>query len=94
MASSGIAAVLLPDGRTAHSQFRIPLTVDDHTTCDIKVQSKLAQLLRNTGLIIWDEVPMTNRKIFEAVDRSLRDVTDKDIILFGGIPFILGGDFA
>src|SRR5271170_4437198 len=94
VASSGIAAVLLPNGRTAHSQFRIPLAVDETTVCDIKVQSRLEDLIRGVGLVIWDEVPMTNRKVFEAVDRTLRDITGKDDYLFGGIPFVLGGDFA
>lgn len=37
VASSGIAAALLPNGQTAHSQFRIPLAVDKTTVCDIKV---------------------------------------------------------
>jgi hypothetical protein len=94
VASSGIAAVLLPDGRTAHSQFRIPLNVDDNSVCDIKLQSKLARLLTKVGLVIWDEVPMTNRRVFEAVDRTLRDITKEEDMLFGGIPFVLGGDFA
>jgi hypothetical protein len=94
VASSGIAALLLPNGRTAHSQFRIPLDIQEHSVCDIKVQSQLAEQLRQANLIVWDEVPMTNRHVFEAVDRTLRDVTKNEESLFGGIPFVLGGDFA
>ena len=94
VASSGIAAVLLPNGRTAHSQFCIPLNIDESTVCNIKVQSKLATLLRRVGLVIWDEVPMTHWYIFEAVNRTLQDITQKEGFLFGGIPFVLGGDFA
>jgi DNA replication protein DnaC len=45
VASSGIAALLLPNRRTAHSQFNILLQVDENTTCNIKIQSKLATLL-------------------------------------------------
>jgi len=33
-------------------------------------------MIRQTGLIIWDEVTMQNRFIVEAVDRSLRDFLD------------------
>ena len=33
VASSGIASLLLPKGRTAHSRFSIPLQVDEITTC-------------------------------------------------------------
>ncbi|CAN1812469.1 ATP-dependent DNA helicase PIF1 [Linum perenne] len=36
VASSGIAATLLPDGVTAHSRFKIPLEVDNLSTCMVK----------------------------------------------------------
>ena len=34
--SSGIAALLLPGGRTAHSRFKIPLIITEDSVCDIK----------------------------------------------------------
>lgn len=37
VASSGIAAVLMPGGRTAHSRFKIPLDVDEHSSCGVKM---------------------------------------------------------
>ncbi|XP_070013913.1 uncharacterized protein [Nicotiana sylvestris] len=36
VASSGIASLLLPGGRTAHSRFVIPLNVTEDSTCNIK----------------------------------------------------------
>ena len=36
VASSGVASLLLPNGRTAHSRFRIPIDIDELSTCDIK----------------------------------------------------------
>jgi hypothetical protein len=69
------------------------LAVDETTVCNIKVQSKLANLLQGVRLVIWDKVPMTNRKLFEAVDHTLWDITGKEDHLFGGILFVLGGDF-
>jgi hypothetical protein len=98
VASSGIASLLLPNGRTAHSRFKIPLTVNDHTICPIKKGTHLANLLEKTELIIWDEAPMCNKHCFESLDKSLRDIlshsdstqTDKP---FGGKPILLGGDF-
>jgi len=36
VASSGVASLLLPNGRTAHSRFRIPIDVDELSICDIK----------------------------------------------------------
>ncbi|XP_010484906.1 PREDICTED: ATP-dependent DNA helicase PIF1-like [Camelina sativa] len=98
VASSGIAALLLPEDRTAHSRFKIPITLHEHSMCEIKKGSMLAELIRKTDLIIWDEAPMTHRFAFEAVDRSMRDLLAEDDPkamhkLFGGKTILLGGDF-
>ncbi|KZP16117.1 hypothetical protein FIBSPDRAFT_749219, partial [Athelia psychrophila] len=53
VASSGIAALLLRGGRTAHSMFKIPvegLTEESH--CSIPKEGMVAGLLRMTRLII------------------------------------------
>ncbi|GJY96377.1 DNA helicase [Tanacetum coccineum] len=93
VASSGIASLLLPSGRTAHSRFQIPVNLHDECTCNIKKNSQLADLLRQTSLIIWDEAPMNDRRCFEALDRCLKDVLDNPNTLFGGKSIMLGGDF-
>ncbi|GJY66481.1 DNA helicase, partial [Tanacetum coccineum] len=93
VASSGIASLLLPAGRTAHSRFQIPLNLQDESTCNIKKNSQLADLLRHTNLIIWDEAPMNDRRCFEALDRCLKDILDSPDVLFGGRSIMLGGDF-
>ncbi|GMF18232.1 unnamed protein product [Phytophthora fragariaefolia] len=59
-------------GRTAHSNFKIPLKLDEKSVCSIHKQSKLKKLFQEANLIIWDEAPMTHRHAFEAVDRSSR----------------------
>jgi hypothetical protein len=97
VASSGVASLLLPSGCTAHSRFRIPIDIDELSICDIKQGTKLAELLTETDLIIWDEALMTNRQCFEALDRSLRDIlsendTKASYIPFGGKVVVLGGD--
>ncbi|KAK9714657.1 hypothetical protein RND81_06G110100 [Saponaria officinalis] len=99
VASSGIAAILLPGGRTAHSRFGIPINVTENSTCPgIKPNTELTELLIRTKIIIWDEAPMMHRFCFEALDRSLRDVmrfsADGDCNLpFGGKVVVFGGDF-
>lgn len=98
VASSGIAATLLPGGRTAHSRFKIPLKLDEESSCSIPHNSDIAKLIKQTRLIIWDEAPMQNRFTFECLDRSLRDIMksvspDRYYKLFGGITVLLGGDF-
>jgi hypothetical protein len=44
VASSGVASLLLPNGRTAHSRFRIPIDVDELSMCNIKRGTNLAKL--------------------------------------------------
>lgn len=58
VASSGIAALLLQDGQTAHSCFKIPIDVHEESVCNIKKSTIQADLLKETDLIIWDEAPM------------------------------------
>ncbi|RCV38049.1 hypothetical protein SETIT_8G110800v2 [Setaria italica] len=36
VASSGVAALLLPRGRTTHSRFKIPVVIDESSVCEIK----------------------------------------------------------
>lgn len=52
-ASSGIAALLLANGRTAHSRFKIPLVLSSNSTCNIKVNSPLGEIMKLASLIIW-----------------------------------------
>lgn len=98
VASSGVAALLLPGGRTAYSQFKLPLTLSDVSMCNIPRCSMVASLIVKSDLIIWDEAPMAHRQAFETPDRSLRDLlapadptaADRP---FGGKTVLLGGDF-
>ncbi|KAI9383363.1 hypothetical protein POPTR_013G071501v4 [Populus trichocarpa] len=98
VASSGIASLLLLRGRTSHSRFKIPLEVNENSTCEIKHNTHLSRLLEMTSLIVWDEAPMNNRFYFEALDRSLQDILKtldgrRLNNPFGGKSILLGGDF-
>ena len=94
VATSGIAASLLDGGVTAHSIFRIPINVDADSTCNIDTQSELAELIRKTDLIIWDEAVMASKHVYMAVDRTFRDIIkfNKDKA-FANKVLLLGGDF-
>ncbi|CAN1187170.1 ATP-dependent DNA helicase PIF1 [Linum perenne] len=76
VASSGIAATLLPDASTAHSRFKIPIEVHHTSTCMVKKGTELAEIIKATSLIVWDEAPMIHRLSFEAVDRTICDIMD------------------
>ncbi|GJS17525.1 DNA helicase [Tanacetum coccineum] len=91
--SSGIASLLLPSGRIAHSRFKLPLELTEEFLCRITKNTQLGKLLAHTDLIIWDEAPMNDRRYFEALDRSLRDIVNTPSSLFGGKLILLGGYF-
>jgi hypothetical protein len=93
VASSGIAALLLRGGRTAHSMFKIPISLNEESTCPIPKEGRLASLIRATRLIIWDEITMQHRHAAEAVDRTCKDILGVHDRSFGGITVVFGGDF-
>jgi hypothetical protein len=99
MASSGIAALLLEGGCTAHSRFKIPVaSLCGSSTCYVPLNSPQAALIRAARLIVWDEAPMAHKHVFEAVNRTLQHVMGvvdpalKDM-LFRGKVVVMGGDF-
>ncbi|KAL5543450.1 hypothetical protein UlMin_007234 [Ulmus minor] len=91
-ASSGVAAAIMPGGRTAHSRFKLPLDIEEKATCSVSKQSGLAKLLQTTKLIIWDKAPMINKRAIEAVDIMLQDINESNLP-FGGKIIIFGRDF-
>ncbi|CAI9266057.1 unnamed protein product [Lactuca saligna] len=91
-ATSGIAASLLPGGRTAHSRYKIPLDLIDRSICRISKECSLGILIKTCQLIIWDEATMAKRSALEALDDLLQDLMDSTEI-FGGKVVVLGGDF-
>ncbi|XP_071901098.1 uncharacterized protein [Coffea arabica] len=91
-ASCGVAAAILPGGRTAHSRFKIPLDMNPNKMCKVSKQSSLAKLLQRAKLIIWDEAPMAHKAGIEGVDKLFRDLMDSSEI-FGSKVIVFGGDF-
>ncbi|XP_016192478.1 uncharacterized protein LOC107633354 [Arachis ipaensis] len=96
--SSGIASLLVSNGRTTHSRFKIPLNITKDSVCNIKPDSPQTMLLLKAKLIIWDEALMVSRYCYEALDKCLGDIMrfsltyNKDLP-FGGKVVVLGGDF-
>ncbi|XP_028556791.1 ATP-dependent DNA helicase PIF1-like [Dendrobium catenatum] len=91
-ATSGVAASILPGGRTTHSRFKIPINSTEITLCAITKQSGLAQLLKKTSIILWDEAPMVKRTAIETLDRTMKDIMNSSIS-FGGKVIVFRGDF-
>ncbi|PIC23968.1 hypothetical protein B9Z55_017477 [Caenorhabditis nigoni] len=87
----GIAASLLPHGRTVASFFHLNIK-DGCKTSTIHLQSAEAKQLAELDVVFWDEAPMSPKSSLETVDQLFRDVTKIDKP-FGGKVIILGGDF-
>ncbi|CAN1254543.1 ATP-dependent DNA helicase PIF1 [Linum perenne] len=81
VASSGIAATLLPDASTAHSRFKIPIEVHHTSTCMVKKGTQLAEVIKAATLIVC---------ICDIMDVPLSGPGYKP---FGGKSVLLGGDF-
>ena len=94
VASTGIAALQLPGGWTAHSMFNLPLdeNVVPGAVCKIRSESQRAELIRNCDLIIWDELPMSHKYCVEALNTTLQDLLNNDS-LFGGKTILFSGDW-
>lgn len=71
VATSGVAASILPGGRTAHSRFKIPLDFSRNKTCQLSKQSSMARLIIQCKLFLWDEASMAKRDGIEAFDELL-----------------------
>lgn len=63
VAWTGIAAILLPGGRTCYSAFSLPNDFEEIGIPKL-TRSKRAQL-HDTWVIIWDEAPMAPRIVLE-----------------------------
>ena len=59
---------------------------------------ELAELIKKTDLIIWDEAVMAHKHMFSTIDRTFRDImqtedkNNKDKF-FGNKTILFGGDF-
>ena len=98
VASSGIATLLLPNGKTAHSRFKIPLNLHQTSCYYITHRTDLAMLIYEAELIMWDEAPMLSRSAFDIIDQTFRDIPQNtsnysSAKVFGGKLFVLRGDF-
>jgi len=92
VASTGIAALMLPNATTAHYRFKIPLDLEETTILQLKLQSEEAKQIRCCKIIIWDECVMMHKHAIEALDSFLRKMLSNPKP-FGGKRILFGGDF-
>jgi len=93
MGTSALSVSNIDHGQTAHYMCRLPVTNDNTgIVSSIPTNSDRADLLRAAAFIMWDELPMANVAVFEAVDILLQHIMDVDEA-FGGKVVIGIGDF-
>ncbi len=90
VAASGLAAILLSDGCTAHSALKIPIPAHDTTMCNLTMADR--SKIKAASLIIYDECSMVHKDVADTVERTLRDVMQNDRH-FGGKAVLFMGDF-
>ncbi|XP_054274451.1 uncharacterized protein LOC128994153 [Macrosteles quadrilineatus] len=92
MAYTGIASILLPEGRTTHRTFglKVPLTSDSKSS--IQPGTQKAQELAEVDVFMMDEAPMLPKYGLSCIDGLLRSLGNRNLP-FGGKTMILGGDF-
>lgn len=97
MASTGIAATLLSEGKTVHKAFSLPVPLYSDSVSGID-PAKCPAEIRNASIFIFDEAPMAQKYALQAMDTLLRQVRARQHPSFGEIPFgglivLCGGDF-
>ena len=90
VAASGLAAMLMVGGTTAHSAFHIPIPTHETSMCNLSRDER--KMLQKVDLIIYDECSMVNAQIADCIDRSLRDIM-RSPKPFGGKCILWMGDF-
>lgn len=69
VAWTGVAAMLLLNGKTSHVGFRLPLNIDEATTISVPRGSKIWNEIAQSSVTIWDEISLVPKNALDAVDR-------------------------
>ena len=108
MATTGLAANLLPLGRTFHSRMKVGIKATfniksmifvkvgldptDEGCFGISAQSDTAKLIKRADILMVDEATPLDRRNFDKMEPTLRDITGCDLP-WGGKIVIFSGDF-
>ncbi|XP_044594830.1 uncharacterized protein LOC123272196 [Cotesia glomerata] len=73
---SGIAATLLPNGKTVHRTFGLPVPMFSDSSSHIKPNSQQGKYLKTVDVFIWDEAPMSPSGTLNNLD-DIMDLPDE-----------------
>lgn len=88
LAPTGVAALNV-GGQTIHSFFLLPPTFIE--TKSLKLNSKIASIIKNLDAIIIDEISMVRADVMDAIDYLLRKARG-NTLPFGGLQLAMFGD--
>ncbi|KAL7076373.1 hypothetical protein ACQ4LE_004482 [Meloidogyne hapla] len=89
MAFTGMAATLMPAGRTMHNRFGLVL---DMSNSNIGPRNRSWNELKETEVFICDEAPLINKRALRTLDEKLKEIMNNDLV-FGGKVMLWTGDF-
>ena len=89
---SGLAATLLPGGRTCHARFGFPVPLPrEDVPWSVTAATGRGQVLIQCSVLVWDEIGTASAAALDAADACMRDLRQCDEP-FGGALVLLGGD--
>ena len=93
MASTGIAASIISGGGTVHAKLKMKLYLEEEDIISPMVkEGALKELIKQTKLMIIDEMTMVTRKQVNCIERTLREILDENKP-FGGMTIVFLGDW-
>ncbi|GFU82922.1 ATP-dependent DNA helicase [Trichonephila clavipes] len=92
LAWTGIAAIILEDGRTANLGIKLPVPILDSSSCCIRHNTEQRRFPKVAKLIILNKSTMIPHHALSVVDRLLRERMGLDLP-FGCKVIVLGGDW-
>jgi len=93
LATTGLAALQLPGGATAHSVGKIPLSDEDDITCGLGLNTAQAMHLARASLLQWDEWPSAKRPVWDAFLQLLEDIQTHHANIWCPKVIVCYGDF-
>ena len=89
---NGLAAAILPGGRTCHSRFGFPVPLPrDNVPWRVTARSGKGQLLARARVLLWDEISTAPGAAVDAADACFQDICQSPLP-FAGKVVVFGGD--
>ena len=89
VASTGLAATLIINAATYHSTFKIYPPISETSISQIKSGTVIANALKESSIIIWDEVTLAKSHCLNALDKLLKELMNTKQV-FGGKVILIG----